>query len=359
MSHDYDLDWLTEHRPEPDGPSPAGTERARAALIAHGARRRQARRRTGTLAAAGVLAAVAVVAVTAGSTGHVRSGRSSMTIAVAPTTTTRRPTTATSVASRSATAGAQTPLVQLAADVRTLPSPPQTGDATLVVRDTAINGSHVVDGAVYGGYDLYTDSGQYYYAPDSLAQLQQEVDTRQTVPDSGDEARALDTIGAAAGDTPQQARIAVLGTFPHGLAPMPTPAQVRASDRQMERLTGRTFPYIAPTPARYRLSQDSDLWIAATEALEVGAGRADVRAGAMKALSTLQGVTQTPTELDGTSALKVAFPDGGFPEVIWLNAQTGVPIQERDGSASATGYAVERVSAASLPAQVSPQARLH
>jgi DNA-directed RNA polymerase specialized sigma24 family protein len=267
-----------------------------------------------------------------------------MTLAIVPRT-----------AARSA---ARTPLVRLAADVRLMPTQPQPGDATLVVRYTVVDGSHASDGAVYGGYDLYTDSGQYYYAPDSLAELQQAVDTHQPEIDSGNEAQALNTIAAAANGTPAQAREATLSTFPHGLAPMPTPAEVKAFDDKMERLTKRPIPYVAPTHASYILSQDSDLWIAATQALAVGAGRSDVRAGAMKALSTITGVTQTPTELDGVRALKVDFPDDGQAEIIWLNADTGVPIQEQDGSDSATTFEVERVTAASLPSQISAAARL-
>jgi hypothetical protein len=238
MTNDYDIEWLTEHRPAPSAPSPTTTDRAR---------------------------------------------------------------------------------------------------ASLVVRDTLIDGAHQVDGAVYGGYDLYADSGQYYYAPDSLGQLQQQVDTHQTVIDSN-EAKALDTIATAAGGTPAQAREATLSTFPHGLDPMPTPAEVKASDHKMELLTKRRFPHVAPTRASWILSQDSDLWIAATQALEAGAGRSDVRAGAMSAPSTITGVTQTPTEVDGVNALRVDFPDDGQPEIIWLDAKTGVPIQEKDGSNSATSF---------------------
>jgi len=277
------------------------------------------------------------------------SGRPSVPLAIAPPRAARGGST---------TVAPSTPLVRLAADVRLMPTPPQPGDATLVVRDTLIYGSHVVDGAVYGGYDLYTDSGQYYYAPDSLTQLQQQVDTHQTVPDSGNEARALDTIAAAANETPAQAREATLSTFPHGLDPMPTPAQARASDRKMERLTGRHFRYVAPTRASWILSQDNGLWIAATEALAVGAGRSAVRAGAMKALSTITGVVQAQTEVDGVSALRVEFPDDGEPETIWLNAQTGVPIQERDSPNSATAFSVQRVTASHLPTQISPHAQL-
>jgi hypothetical protein len=139
---------------------------------------------------------------------------------------------------------------------------------------------------------------------------------------------------------------------------MPTPAQVKASDRKMGRLTGRHFLYVAPTRAPWILTQDSDLWIAATEALAVGAGRSDVRAGAMKALSTISRVIQAQTKVDGVSALKVEFPDDGQPETIWLNAQTGVPIQEQDPGNSATAFSVQRVTASHLPSQISPHAQL-
>jgi len=108
-----------------------------------------------------------------------------------------------------------------------------------------------------------------------------------------------------------------------------------------------------------RLTEDSEVWDDATEALAVGAGRPDVRATAIKALSTLAGVTQTPTRVDGVSALEVTFPDGhNYLDRIWLDAATGVPIQEKDGDNSATAYTVERVTAAHLPAGISPSARL-
>ncbi|MGP0035116.1 MAG: hypothetical protein ACLP4R_11165 [Solirubrobacteraceae bacterium] len=107
-----------------------------------------------------------------------------------------------------------------------------------------------------------------------------------------------------------------------------------------------------------RLSEDSEIWDDATEALAVGAGRSDVRAAAIKALSTLAGVTQTPTRVDGVNALEVSFPDGNYLERIWLDATTGVPIQEKDGDNSATALAVERVTAARLPAVISSTARL-
>ncbi|HET7036496.1 MAG TPA: hypothetical protein VFI42_12510 [Thermomicrobiaceae bacterium] len=342
MNPSMEMDWLAEHRPDPAPPAGALSERARASLIAQAARKRRARHATRALAAAGLVAVAGAatlgVHAPAGPGARVTSGRADVAIAAAPSAQT-----------------ASSPLIRLAADVRLIPLAAQPGDATLVVKDTAIDGAHEVDGAVYGGYDLYTDSGEYFYAPDSLAQLQQLVNSDEPVPDSGDEASALNTIAGAAGKTPAQAREAVLGTFPHGLDPMPTPAQARAADNRLAKF-GKHIPYLAPTPARWALHQDSIVWIAATQALAVGAGRPDVRAGAIKALSTITGVTQTPTEVAGESALKVDFAANS--ETIWLNATTGVPIQEQDGPDSATSYEVQRVTAASLPSQISPDARL-
>jgi len=80
--------------------------------------------------------------------------------------------------------------------------------------------------------------------------------------------------------------------------------------------------------------------------------------GRHQALSTLAGVIQTPTKVDGTRALEVDFPDDGAREIIWLNATTGVPIREQDGGNSATAFTVQRVTSAHLPSQISPRARL-
>jgi hypothetical protein len=251
----------------------------------------------------------------------------------------------------------RTPLTELVDDVRMLPPRRQPGDATLVVRYTVINGHHEIDGAVYGGYDLYTDAGKYYYAPSSLSQLQQSYDRHQVSIDGGDEAKALQTIAAAADGTPAQARAAVVRSLPrpasraqirHQLSTLPEPRRRRF----LHALLGHH------TKAQLRLAQDSHIYVAATQALEVGAGRPDVRAASISALSTLRHVTERHVRLDGVDALRVDFPDGGIPEIIWLDARTGVPIQEKDDSTSATAFEVKRVDAAHLPKRVSSTERL-
>jgi hypothetical protein len=352
MAHDRDIDWLLERRPDAEEPSTESTERVRAALIAHGVRHRRARQRAGAITAAGVLATAgaAVVVATGGITGHGHPRGTPTRLVIAPTTATH-PDAAHHIS--------QTPLVELASYVRTLPAPSQRGDATLVVRDTFINRRHEVDGAIYGGYDLYTDSGKYYYAPDSLAQLQQTFDAHQVTTGGGDEARVLRVLAAAATDTPRQARAAALRTWPKPLSRATVLRQTSQLPPALRRKVRRLE--IAPkheSARAIRIHNDSDLYIIATQALEVGAGRPDVRAGAMNVLDTLSHVSETPDRVDGIHALRVRFPDDGTPETIWLDARTGVPIQEKDGATSATSFVVERVTAAHLPTHVSPTAQL-
>jgi hypothetical protein len=350
MHSDTDLKWLVEHRPDPLPPSPASTEDARASLLAHGVRRRRVRQRAGTLAAVAVGAgAAAVVAVVV--TGHSASKRSHHTISAqrpAPWAVVKPPRTEVHVS--------RTPLTILVGDVRMLRPRPPRGDATLVVRYTVINGHHKIDGAVYGGYDLYTDAGKYYYAPLSLAQLQQSYNRRQVSVDGGDEARALRRIAAAADGTPAQARAAVL----RSQGPPATKAQILHQLSTVPEPYRRKFLHLFyhATKAQIRASKDSQVYDVATLALEVGAGRPDVRAAAINALSTLRHVTQKRVRLHGVDALRVDFPDAGTTEIIWLDARTGVPIQEKDGATSATVFEVKRVKAAHLPTMVSPAGRL-
>jgi hypothetical protein len=352
MTHDCDIDSLLERRPVVDEPSADSTERARAALIAHGVRLRRARQRARMITAAGVLAAAgaAVAVATNSTTNHGHAERVHTRLAIVPTTAIH-PAPAPHVD--------QTPLVQLASDVRALPGPRQRGDATLVVRDTFIDGRHVIDGAVYGGYDLYTDSGKYYYAPDSLAQLQLTFNAHQVTTGGGDEARVLRVLAASAASTPAQARAAALRTWPKP----PSRATVLRQTSHLPPALRRKVRHLEIGPKHesardIRIHNDSDLYIIATQALEVGAGRPDVRAGAMNALDTLFHVSETPDRVHGIRALRVRFPDDGAPETIWLDARTGVPIQEKDGSTSATSYVVERVTAARLPTHVSTAAQL-
>ena len=100
--------------------------------------------------------------------------------------------------------------------------------------------------------------------------------------------------------------------------------------------------------ARLHLHDEADLADGALDRIEAEALGPEVAA----ALAQL-----SPKYRD--ALLLHVFPDGhNYLERIWLDAATGVPIQEKDGDNSATAYTVERVTAAHLPAGISPTARL-
>jgi hypothetical protein len=352
MPSETELAWLIEHRPDPAPPSPAATDRARAALLAHGDRRRRTRRRAGAVALAAAAAVVVVVVAVVVGSGHASPDRPHSTV-----TSHRSPRQVVRPPSQTLVHTPRAPLATFASYVSRLPARHQRGDATLVVRYTVIDGHHEVDGAIYGGYDLYTDAGRYYYAPVSLAQLQQLYDRHQPSVDGGDEAKALRTIAAAAGGTPAQARAAVLRSLP----PPATRAQIRHQLSTMPPRERRHWLHVLlghHSPAEIRSAQDSHIYGAATQALEVGAGRPAVRAASINALSTLRHVRERRVRLDGVAALRIDYPDDGTRETIWLDARTGVPIQEQDGTSSATAFEVKRVNAAHLPRRVSPADRL-
>ncbi len=91
------------------------------------------------------------------------------------------------------------------------------------------------------------------------------------------------------------------------------------------------------------------------DALEGGAGRADVRAGAMLALSTLPDVKVTQATLHGAPAVQITntqFADD-YAETLDLDARTGVLVQMSGGTVGKPDsvdvvYRVTRVTAPSL-----------
>ena len=137
----------------------------------------------------------------------------------------------------------------------------------------------------YGGYDLYTNAGVYDYAPDSLVELQQLVNAHKPSIGGSGLGRVVDA-SRYAGRPPWRGWEAMYRAEPHASA-----AQIR---RELSTLPpGAPLLRAAPvSPAQARLSIDSLDYIDSTEALAIGAGRADVRAGAMEVLSTLKGVRE-------------------------------------------------------------------
>jgi hypothetical protein len=91
------------------------------------------------------------------------------------------------------------------------------------------------------------------------------------------------------------------------------------------------------------------------DALEGGAGRRGIRAGAMLAVSTLPDVKVTKTSFDGRPVVQITntqFSDG-YAETLDLDARTGVLVHMSGGTVGKADsvdvtYRVTRVTAPSL-----------
>jgi len=68
-----------------------------------------------------------------------------------------------------------------------------------------------------------------------------------------------------------------------------------------------------------RAGQDATIWSTSLRVLSVAYGRPDVRAGVLRVLSTVEGVTVRHTTYDGTGALEIAMY---VPEQVFTKADT-------------------------------------
>jgi hypothetical protein len=213
-------------------------------------------------------------------------------------------------------------LVNLAADLQAAPMPP--GDATLVERDQYYStGERVIV------WDLYGDNGTYYFAK-----------TRDGMPaqvaghhDQGDGVFGREVAAAtyaATGD---------LTKARQQMADAPDPTQHTSSSN--EKL------------------MDNWVWEDSLDALTAGAGNPEVRAGVLRLISTLPGVTVTHGSTGGqaTLSLTASGPEvAGYPETLIINATTGVPMAYHSGPAGVTPapvnaeYQVSRVTLANVAA---------
>ena len=325
--------WMTKNRldvPDPDG---AMTERARTALMSHmSASTARPRRRLAWLAGATAgtaVAAAAAVVVTSGTglTTH-NSGSKQVAVSAAP------------LASKPSSV-----LVSLARTAAQ--SPPLPGDATLIKLSTVNVGFG--GPPTLTGYDLYEDNGNYYFGQ-TLAELQSTVSNPSPSDSQGASlGQVIAAAAASANVTPSQAAGALLAADAH-----PTP-HVGTTTSQ-----GKTTTW---TQADVDRDLEGIEWQAITAALEGGAGRPQVRAGALLAASAMPDTTVTNTTYAGQPAVKVIWNEGpdNYSESVTVNNQNGVLLDEFNGGATSgndvgatsnTTYQVSRVTTPGLaPAQ--------
>jgi hypothetical protein len=361
-AHTEEITWVAEHRPEvpePDGPA---TERARLALMRDISAETEVPRRRWLpwLAASAGAAAVAAAGVALLMPGRSHPGPASARHVASATTAS---TTASPVHDPHPHVTTGTPvLLHLAHAVSRAPALP--GNATLVVHHNVVHGAQ---GHQFSGDDLYEDDGDYYYG-DDLSQLSQAL----AEPSSADssEGKVIDAAAASADVSPAQAAQNV-----YAASPAPSDPAAIAAGKRTAVVKLRAAAAAAASPAirdedERRLAEirnapdtvtqgqrDNYLWMNISTALEGGAGRSDVRAGALLAASQLPDVTVAQTTFGGQPVLQVTnseFSDG-YTETYDLDPQTGVLIHFRGGSPSGDDgvdvtYQVSRVSTPDLTA---------
>jgi hypothetical protein len=134
-----------------------------------------------------------------------------------------------------------------------------------------------------------------------------------------------------------------------------SPALIQSIRRRLAAVSNAT-PGAAERLARPgQATVDNYVWMNCMDALEGGAGRADVRAGAMLALSTLPDVKVTQTTFGGQSVVQITntqFSDD-YAETLDLDTHTGVLVHMSGGNVGKPDsmdvtYRVTRVTAPSL-----------
>jgi hypothetical protein len=232
-------------------------------------------------------------------------------------------------ASPAGSTDAQQPLVKLAAVLAADPRP--AGDATLVERETGAPGR-----ASINVWDVYTDDGRYFSQTEAGLPAQVKENNNQGDGMFGREVAAA--IYAATGDLDTAA-------LKMAWAPDTTPVPGWLSAQVKNMSAGG-------------LQIDNYVWENCQDALVAGSGNPRVRAGVLRLVSALPGITVTHGTVDGQPTLTLTAGAAelapAYQEAITINAGTGIPLGFAGGPAGKVAvtvtYVVTRVNLADIAA---------
>jgi hypothetical protein len=246
-------------------------------------------------------------------------------------------------------------------------SGPLPGNASLIISTQTIGGKRM---EVL--YNLYTDRGAYYVG-DTKQGLIAAVEQHENI-DNGTDARQVAAARYAATGDLATARVRMANVTSNDLGLGLPPAarkkiwdQARAQADVILKEKGANFTLPVNPPAGKALRSDVDnlVWMNGIDALTEGGGSPLVRAGVLRLLSTISGLTVVKSTTDGQSTLTLtAGPEvfgGAGKNVVVINAKTGLPISSWTGDlppsvhgqptpASMTTYQVSRVTVANIEA---------
>jgi hypothetical protein len=222
-------------------------------------------------------------------------------------------------------------LMHLAADITADPTPP--GDATLVLRT-----SSYPDGTSMTGADLYTDTGEYFYATTESG-LPSAIQSNDNVGDGIGAREVAAAVYAVNGNLDTARKMMANAPFPGGVHPslQTELAQAQAAEPALKaKGINVPAPTAASIAAHQAASTDNYIWMDSIDAFAAGAGRPQVRAGILRILSTLPEVTVTNTTTDGQPTLTVTATAPALPanyqEALAINATSGVPVSFAGGT---------------------------
>ncbi len=335
-----DLDWITAQRPDGQAYDPDARDRALQALLQHTSPPPKRRRlRLGSLAHARAFGAAATAAAAAVAAVLVLSAGDHAARDLIPGNTAGQTAVHHRTVVHHRHGAIHSRLVRLADYVNASDAP--AGDATLVARTTTTGGKTVTV------YDLYADSGKYYFSPQASG-LSAQISAGH------------DLAGGMFAREVAAAKLAATGdvqTAAQNMADAPDPSHVINPNRKTNRAAAAAKAAATGQPQADVSLFDNWVWENSQDAIIAGSGEPDVRAGVLKILATLPGVTVTngtsggePTLVLTSGSLEVG---AGYQEQLTIDADTGVPIQfvggPPNGSADTTvSYKVSRVTMSDL-----------
>jgi hypothetical protein len=246
----------------------------------------------------------------------------------------------------------ESPLISLAAYI-TADTSSQTGNASLVIRTQTIG-----KGTPDVSYNLYTDSGAFYGGADKKS-LAKAVSLKQDE-SAGITGREVAAADAAAKGNLADARKQMVNASPNDLGLGLSAAQRQviwdkaiAQSAEALKAKGVKLPAHPPTGKLLEQRTGNAIWNNSVDALSAGAGNAQVRAGVLRLLAGVPEVKVAKTTTAKQATLTItagsALFGGGSPEVLVINAKTGMPITssfKASGklSASKASFVVSRLT---------------
>jgi hypothetical protein len=245
-------------------------------------------------------------------------------------------------------------LMHLAADITTDRTPP--GDATLVLRTSSYPDAPSMTGA-----DLYTDSGEYFYATTESG-LPSAIQSNADIGDGIGAREVAAALFAVNGSLETAREMMANAPFPGGVHPslQTELAQAQAAEPALKaKGINVPVPTAASIAAHQAASTDNYIWMDSIDAFAAGAGNPQVRAGVLRILSTLREVTVTNTTTNGQPTLTVTATAPALPanyqEALTINAASGVPVSFAGGTPGQTPsvtvtYEISRVTLSDVAA---------